>query len=57
MSKQAYKIRDGEGTVIGQYYSKSEPDKPDDWSGDWKVDKVDKSDLNSERVEWWHDQS
>lgn len=57
MSKTVYKIRDGDGIVIGQYLSKSDPSKPDGWDGEWNVNEVDLDDLNSEPVEWWDDQS
>ena len=53
---KAYIIRDSEDVVIGQYYSDSEPSKPDRWEGDWIVEKVDLDDLNSEPVQWWDEQ-
>ena len=56
MSRQTYKVRDGDGVVVGQYYRSSEPPKPDGWGGEWNVEAVDKDDLNTEPVEWWDEQ-
>ena len=55
MSKRKYKVRDGEDTVIGQYYSTDTPEKPDTWDGQWNVEQTDT--LNDERVEWWDQQT
>ena len=54
--RKAHIVRDSEDVVIAQYYSGSEPSKPDGWEGDWNVEKVDLDDLNSEPVEWWDEQ-
>ena len=54
MSREYYKVRDGEGVVIAQYYRTSKPSKPDDWDGMWNVEAVES--LNNEPIEWWDDQ-
>ena len=56
MSQKAYKVRDEDGIVIGQYHTTSIPDKPDDWNGEWDIEEVSIEDFNSEPVEWWDEQ-
>ena len=56
MTKTAYKVRDDDDTVIAQFYSNSNPDRPDEYDGEWIVEDVELSDLNSEPVEWWGEQ-
>ena len=46
-----YKVRDANGTVIGQYQRKQQPSKPKHWDGEWNVEETDE--LNDEAVEWW----
>ena len=48
-----YKIRDDDGTVIGQYRRTGPPEQPDEWTDGWNVEKADE--LNDEPVEWWDD--
>ena len=57
MTKTAYKVRNSDGIVIGQYYSSRKPEKPHSWDGEWNVEQVELEDLNSEPVEWWDEQS
>ena len=49
--KTIYKVRDGDGVVIGQYQRRTKPEKPDEWNGEWNVEEADE--LNDEPVEWW----
>ena len=51
MTLQKYKIRNSDGTVIGQYQCRLKPTKPDGWEGEWNVEETDT--LNDEPVEWW----
>ena len=57
MTLNSYLVRDGTGTIIGQYQTSTRPSKPEEWNGEWKVEKVDISELNTEPVEWWDEQS
>jgi len=50
---RAYKIRDANGAVIGQYQRQTDPEKLDDWGGDWNVGKADE--LNDEPAQWWNE--
>ena len=46
-----YKVRDGDGDVIAQYYQTNIPEKPNGYVGDWEPEEADE--LNDEPVEWW----
>ena len=55
MTKNAYIVRDADGTVIGQFFRNTKPSKPPGWNGEWDVEVVNKNDLNKEPVEWFDD--
>ena len=50
---RAFKVRNATGEVISQHIRKTAPPKPVDYDGKWDVEETDKSDLNSEPVNWW----
>ena len=52
---QKYKVRDSNDNVIAQHQAHKRPDKPDDYDGEWNVEKADE--LNDEPVDWWDEQS
>ena len=52
---QYYKVRDAEGTVIGQYQTKNPPEKPNEWTGEWNVETTAVDKLNDEPVKWWNE--
>ena len=53
MSRTGFIVRDGDGAVIGQYIDTREPKKPDEYTGDWLVEKVNVTEFNNEPVDWW----
>ena len=56
MAQKCYKVRNGDGDVIGQFQTSTKPSKPDLWDGVWEVQEIDCNDLNSEKVDWWMEQ-
>ena len=46
-----WKVRNGDGAVIGQYQQHRKPEHPDGWDGEWIVEET--NELNDEPVNWW----